>query len=56
MLDGRGWRRSRSLVWRVKLVAVSEAGVTSEAEVARIERDDVAILETIGLTLDKANG
>ena len=41
------------LVWRVKLVAELESGAVSEAEVARIERDDVAALESLGLTLDE---
>jgi hypothetical protein len=40
------------LVWRVKLIAELEAGVVSETEVARIERDDVAVPETLRLTLD----
>jgi hypothetical protein len=41
------------LVWRVKLVAELEPGVVSETEVARIERDDFAVEETLGLTLDE---
>ena len=41
------------LVWRVKLVAELGAAVVSEVEVARIERDDVAAVEAIGLTLDE---
>jgi hypothetical protein len=31
------------LVWRVKLVSEAEQGVVSETEVARIERDDLAL-------------
>ncbi len=42
------------LVWRVKLVAELETGSVSETELARIERDDFAVLETLGLTLDKS--
>ena len=41
------------LVWRVKLVAEREAGVVSETEVACVERDDFAVPETLGLTLDE---
>jgi hypothetical protein len=41
------------LVWRVKLIAELEPGVVSETEVARIERDDFAAAETLGLTLDE---
>jgi hypothetical protein len=41
------------LVWRVKLIAELEPGVASETEVARIERDDLAVDETLGLTLDE---
>ena len=41
------------LVWRVKLVAELGSGMVSEAEVARIERDDFAVAETVGLTLDE---
>jgi hypothetical protein len=41
------------LVWRVKLVAELEPGVVSETEVARIERNDFAVPETVGLTLDE---
>jgi hypothetical protein len=39
------------LVWRLKLVAELGSGAVSEIEVARIERDDVAAVQTIGLTL-----
>ena len=42
------------LVWRVKLVAELEPGNVSETEVARIERDDYAVSETLGLTLDES--
>ncbi len=38
------------LVWRVKLIAELEPGIVSETEVARIERDDLAVPETLGLT------
>ena len=41
------------LVWRVKLVAELEPGIVSETEVARVERDDFAVAETLGLTLDE---
>lgn len=41
------------LVWRVKLIAELELGVVSETEVARIERGDFAVPETLGLTLDE---
>ena len=42
-----------TLVWRVKLIAERESGSVSETEVARIERDDFAVPETLGLTLDE---
>ena len=42
------------LVWRVKLVAELEPGFASETEVARIERDDFAVPETVGLTLEES--
>ncbi|HME20535.1 MAG TPA: hypothetical protein VKI44_04100 [Acetobacteraceae bacterium] len=41
------------LVWRVKLIAELEPGIVSETEVARVERDDFAVPETLGLTLDE---
>ena len=41
------------LVWRMMLVAELEPGVASETEVARIERDDFAVPETVGLTLEE---
>jgi hypothetical protein len=41
------------LVWRVKLIAELEPGVISETEVARVERHDFAVSETLGLTLDE---
>jgi hypothetical protein len=41
----------RKLVWRVKLVADLGAGPAAEIEVARIEREDWAVPETLGLTL-----
>ena len=38
------------LVWRVKLVAEVEPGVTTETEVARIERDeDAGLAELVSL-------
>ena len=40
------------LVWRVKLVAET-GGPASEIEVARIEREDWAVPETLGLSLDE---
>lgn len=42
------------LVWRVKLVFEAESGVLSECEVARIERDELAVPENLGLTLQEA--
>jgi hypothetical protein len=42
------------LVWRVKLVAELQPGVTTEAEVARIERDEAASLAELGLRLAEA--
>ncbi len=44
----------RKLVWRVKLVAELWPGVTTETEVARIERDEQAGLAKLGLRLDEA--
>jgi hypothetical protein len=41
------------LVWRVKLIAEVEPGIMSETEVARIERDDFAVAQTVGLTLNE---
>ena len=41
------------LVWRVKLVAELEPGVTTETEVARLERDEAAGLADLGLRLDE---
>jgi hypothetical protein len=41
------------LVWRVRLVAELEPGVTTETEVARIERDAEADLAELGLRLDE---
>jgi len=42
------------LVWRVKLVAELQPGVTTETEVACIERDEQAGLAELGLRLDEA--
>ena len=42
------------LVWRVKLVAELGPGVTTETELARIERDAQAGLAELGLQLDEA--
>ncbi len=42
------------LVWRVKLVAELRPGVTTETEVARIERDEQAGLAELGLQLAEA--
>ena len=39
------------LVWRVKLVAELRPGVTTETELARIERDEQAGLAELGLQL-----
>ena len=41
------------LVWRMKLIAELESATVSETEVARIEREDFAVPETLGLTLDE---
>ena len=38
------------LVWRVKLVAELESGLTTEVEVARLERDEQAGLAALGLS------
>jgi hypothetical protein len=42
------------LVWRVKLVAELSAGVTTEVEVARLERDEQARVAELGLRLAEA--
>src|SRR3954470_12748521 len=42
------------LVWRVKLVAELEPGVTTETEVACLERNEEAGLADLGLRLDEA--
>jgi hypothetical protein len=42
------------LVWRVKLVAELRPGVTTETEVARIERDEQASVAELGLQLAEA--
>jgi hypothetical protein len=42
-----------NLVWRVKLIAELEPGIVSETEVARIKRDDFAVPETLGVTLEE---
>jgi len=47
------WREMAKLVWRVKVVADLGSGVLSETEVARIERDDFAVPESVGLRLDE---
>ncbi len=41
------------LVWRVKLVAELQPGVTTETELARIERDEAPGLADLGLRLDE---
>jgi hypothetical protein len=41
----------QKLVWRVKLVADFGAGPATDIEVARIERENWAVPETLGLTL-----
>ena len=42
----------QKLVWRVKLVAdFGDEAAETEVEVARIERDDFAVPETLGLSL-----
>ena len=42
------------LIWRLKLVAELESGVVSETEMARIEREDFVVPETLRLTLDES--
>ena len=42
------------LVWRVKLVAELQAGVTTEMEVGRFERDEQASVADLGLRLEEA--
>jgi hypothetical protein len=42
------------VVWRVKLVAELQPGVTTETEVARIERDEEAGFAELGLRLEEA--
>jgi len=42
------------LVWRVKLVAELRPGVTTETEIARIEREEQAGLAELGLRLAEA--
>ena len=42
------------LVWRVKLVAELEPGVTTKTEVACLERGEEAGLADLGLRLDEA--
>jgi len=42
------------LVWRVKLVAERQPGLTTEVEVARLERDEQAGLADLGLRLSEA--
>jgi len=42
------------LVWRVMVVAELEPGVTTETELARIERDQQVSLAELGLRLDEA--
>src|SRR4051794_19358905 len=42
------------LVWRVKLMAELEPGVTTETELARLERDEDAGLADLGLRLEEA--
>src|SRR4051812_50059032 len=41
-------------MWRVKLVAKLQPGVTTETEVARIERSEEVGLAELGLRLDEA--
>src|SRR5208283_2957603 len=42
------------MVWRVKLIAELEPGLTTEVEVARLERDEQAGLADLGLRLAEA--
>ena len=42
----------KKLVWRVKLVAeIGDKAAETEVEVARIERDEFTVPETLGLSL-----
>ncbi len=41
-------------VWRVKLVAEFQAGMTTEVEVGRLERDEQASVAEFGLWLAEA--
>jgi hypothetical protein len=43
-----------TLVWRVKLIAELQPGVTTETEIARIERTEEAGLAELGLRLEEA--
>lgn len=52
-LTGEGELVSK-LVWRVKLVAELQAGVTTEVEVGRLERDEQASVADLGLRLAEA--
>src|SRR4051812_45310913 len=53
-VGARGAGPMPKLVWRVKLVAALEPGEATEAEVARIERDEEAGLVDLGLRLEEA--
>ena len=52
-LTGRG-EPVPKMVWRVKLVAELEPGLTTEVEIARLERDEHAGLADLGLRLAEA--
>ena len=45
----------QKLVWRVKLVADFGDDRATEVEVTRIERDEFAVTETLGLSLAEGN-
>jgi len=52
-LTGQGWLVAK-LMWRVKLVSELPAGVTTEVEIARLERDEQAGVAELGLRLAEA--
>ncbi len=51
---GRGGEPVPKMVWRVKLVSELEPGLTTEVEIARLERDEQASLADLGLRLAEA--
>ena len=51
MVSQDGGEPVPKMVWRVKLVGELEPGLTTEVEVARLERDEQAGLADLGLRL-----